>query len=79
MGVNDDPNSGWAKMYTGKPSKPAKIHKQTAFGLVEGDGVGYEDVADSVGGTQIKKGLVVGKRNIAEESTKTQQGFGKKK
>jgi hypothetical protein len=75
----DDPNSGYAKMYTGKPSRPGKTQVQIGYGTVEGDGVGYTDTADTIGGTEVKKGSVVGKRNVAEESTKTQSGFGKKK
>lgn len=67
--------TGYSVMYTGKPSKPGKTQQQIGYGLVEGDGLGYTDVADSVGGDQIKKGLVKGKRLVKEESSKTTQGF----
>lgn len=68
---------GYDAMYTGKPSKPGKTQQQIGYGTVEGDGIGYTDTADTVGGTQVKKGSVVGKRNIAEDSTKTRQGYDK--
>jgi hypothetical protein len=63
----DSPDSGYAKMYTGKPSKPGKLHTQTAYGIVKGDGVGFEDVADSVGTGKIKYGAVDGKRRKVED------------
>lgn len=70
---------GHDAMYTGEPSKPAKIHRQTAYGLVDGDGVGYEDNGDRQNAGQIKKGLTVGgQRSMEEESTKTVSKIRKK-
>ncbi len=67
MGVNDDPKSGYAIMYSGKSSKPGKIHTQTAFGIVKGDGVGFEDVANSKGTGKISYGAVDGKRKVSQD------------
>jgi hypothetical protein len=60
--VNDDPKSGYAIMYSGKPSRPGKTQVQIAYGIVKGDGVGYEDVADSKQTGKISYGAVDGKR-----------------
>jgi hypothetical protein len=69
--VNDDPNSGYAIMYSGKPSKAGKTQVQIGFGTVEGDGVGYTDNGDLVNTGKLKKGQTVGgQRNMAEETTK---------
>lgn len=57
---------GHDAMYTGKPSKPGKTHVQRGYGIVKGDGVGFEDVADSTGTGKIKYGAVDGKRRKVE-------------
>lgn len=53
---------GHDAMYTGKPSKPGKTMIQRGYGTVKGDGVGFEDVADSKGSMKVSKGSVDGKR-----------------
>lgn len=69
--VNDDPNSGWAKMYSGKPSRPGKTQVQIGYGVVAGDGVGYSDNGDLPTTRKVDKGVVSGgQRDFNEESTK---------
>jgi hypothetical protein len=67
MGVNDDPNSGYAVMYSGKPSRPGKTQVQIGYGIVAGDGAGCCDTADTVGTGKVKYGAVDGKRKISQD------------
>lgn len=62
---------GYDAMYTGRPSKPGKTQVQIGYGIVEGDGVGFEDNADLPTTGKVNKGLVGGgKRDYYEEVTK---------
>ena len=65
---------GHDAMYTGKPSKPGKTQVQIGYGLVAGDGVGFEDNGDLKTTGKVVKGIVGGgHRDLGEESTKTNQ------
>lgn len=65
---------GHDAMYTGKPSKPGKTQVQIGYGVVEGDGVGFQDNGDLQSTGKVNKGVVGGgQRNLYEESTKTNQ------
>jgi hypothetical protein len=58
---------GFDAMYTGKPSKPGKTQVQIGYGIVKGDGVGFEDVANSKQTGKITYGAVDGKRRKVED------------
>lgn len=62
---------GHDAMYTGKPSKPGKTSHQIGYGIVSGDGVGFEDNADLPSTGVVKNGIVQGgQRDYYEEVTK---------
>lgn len=59
--------TGFDVMYSGESSKPAKIVEQRGYGLVEGDGVGLVDNANTMRSGNPVKGLSSGKRNKTED------------
>jgi len=60
---------GHDAMYTGKPSKPGKTQVQIGYGVVAGDGVGYEDNGNLKTTRKVNKGVVGGgQRDMNEES-----------
>jgi hypothetical protein len=58
---------GFDAMYTGLPSKPGKTQVQIGYGLVKGDGVGFEDVANSKQTGKISYGAADGKRKKSND------------